>query len=389
MKKRIIEIVAIIATVSLMVGCAATTSNEKVEDKRPIENAIITEDEVVNPEDNWVDGNKISELDKGEYIQYSPADESTIDEVGAVDKSNLDNECYTEGVTIPKNTKMYLETGALFGYTKTETKANILFKADKWYFVEFKEGLIGYVLISDVGEVNNNTSTNKEDTTTTSNDFTVTKKSGTMYAKSSVNVRKGPGTSYEKIGSLTTNQKVTITGKASNGWYEIDYNGDNGYVSSSYLSETKVEIKKENNNSNTSSNNNQTSNNTNNNASSNNSSNSNNGGTSNNQSTQTPQVSMSAAEVQAKIESACRAHGMVSFEEFVNQVVGTPEYSDVSYEELISSKYDASWFQCSIPINNNFSNEDYYAYAGMNSPAYTIEYDRTDSGYYIFTCYRY
>ena len=94
-------------------------------------------------------------------------------------------------------------------------------------------------------------------------------------------------------------------------------------------------------------------------------------------------------QAQAKIEAACRAHGMVSFEEFVDQVIGTPEYSDVSYEELISSKYDASWFQCSIPINNNFSNEDYYAYAGMNSPAYTIEYDRTDSGYYIFTCYIY
>ena len=94
-------------------------------------------------------------------------------------------------------------------------------------------------------------------------------------------------------------------------------------------------------------------------------------------------------QVQAKIEAACRAHGMVSFEELVEQLVGTPEYSDVSYEELMSSKYDASWFQCSIPITNNFSDEDYYAYAGMNSPAYTIEYVRTDGDYYIFTCYRY
>lgn len=198
MKKRIIEIVAILATVSLMVGCAATTSNEKV-DEKPIENAIITEDEVVNPEDNWVDGNKIAELDKGEYIQYSPADESTIDEVGAVDKSNLDNECYTEGVTIPKNTKMYLETGALFGYTKTETKANILFKADKWYFVEFSDGAMVYILTSDLGEVSNNTSSNDEETSTPSRDYTITPKSGTMYAKSSVNVRSGPDTSYDSL----------------------------------------------------------------------------------------------------------------------------------------------------------------------------------------------
>ena len=80
MKKRIIEIVAIIATVSLMVGCANTTSNEKVEDKRPIENAIITEDEVVNPEDNWVDnGNSNAILEeKDDCFVYSIADSSTL-----------------------------------------------------------------------------------------------------------------------------------------------------------------------------------------------------------------------------------------------------------------------------------------------------------------------
>ena len=94
-------------------------------------------------------------------------------------------------------------------------------------------------------------------------------------------------------------------------------------------------------------------------------------------------------QVQAKMEAACRAHGMVSYEEALKQSLNDGELTLDEYNELLGCKYDASWVQCSIPINNNFSNEDYYAYGGMNSPAYTIVYDRTDSGYYIFTCYAY
>lgn len=33
-----------------------------------------------------------------------------------------------------------------------------------------------------------------------------------MYAQSSVNLRQGPSTEYDKVGSLSTNQSVTVTG---------------------------------------------------------------------------------------------------------------------------------------------------------------------------------
>lgn len=72
--------------------------------------------------------------------------------------------------------------------------------------------------------------------------FTVTDMSATKYVTSSVKVRSGASTDYEQIGSLTTNQQVTVTGQADTGWYRIEYKGEVGYVSNKYLSDTKVAV---------------------------------------------------------------------------------------------------------------------------------------------------
>ena len=72
--------------------------------------------------------------------------------------------------------------------------------------------------------------------------YTVEPMTATMYAQRSVNVRKGPGTEYDRVGSLTTNQEVAVTGKASTGWYEISYNGEVAYVSNNYLGNEKVVV---------------------------------------------------------------------------------------------------------------------------------------------------
>ena len=61
----------------------------------------------------------------------------------------------------------------------------------------------------------------------------------TFYATRSLNVRKGAGTEFEKVGTLSTGEAVTVTGRDASGWYEISYNDGKGYVSDSYISETK------------------------------------------------------------------------------------------------------------------------------------------------------
>lgn len=63
----------------------------------------------------------------------------------------------------------------------------------------------------------------------------------TMYVQSPVNVRSGPSVEFDKLGSLSTNQEVKVTGQCSEtGWYEIDFNGITGYVSDEYLSLEKA-----------------------------------------------------------------------------------------------------------------------------------------------------
>ena len=57
-----------------------------------------------------------------------------------------------------------------------------------------------------------------------------------MYAIRSLNIRIGPSVDYEKIGSLQTNQEVSVTGKANTGWYQIAFQGGFAYVSDKYLS---------------------------------------------------------------------------------------------------------------------------------------------------------
>lgn len=66
----------------------------------------------------------------------------------------------------------------------------------------------------------------------------------TKYAKSTVNVRSLPNTDGEKLGGLSTNDEVKVTGKCNEtGWYRIEYSDSVAYVSDSYLVDNKVETK--------------------------------------------------------------------------------------------------------------------------------------------------
>ena len=75
--------------------------------------------------------------------------------------------------------------------------------------------------------------------------YTYTDMDATKYAKSSVNVRNMPGTDGDKLGSLSFNQEVKVTGQCNEtGWYRIEYSGETAYVSDSYLVDSKVETAK-------------------------------------------------------------------------------------------------------------------------------------------------
>ncbi len=66
--------------------------------------------------------------------------------------------------------------------------------------------------------------------------------SGRMYAKSDVNVRRGPGTGYERMGHLDSGEEVEITGLSENGWYRIKFQGGEYFVSGKYLVKDKPAV---------------------------------------------------------------------------------------------------------------------------------------------------
>lgn len=52
---------------------------------------------------------------------------------------------------------------------------------------------------------------------------------------SSVNVRSGPGTDYERIGSAYSNCEYVVLEILPSGWTKLVYDDQNGYISSEFL----------------------------------------------------------------------------------------------------------------------------------------------------------
>ena len=72
-------------------------------------------------------------------------------------------------------------------------------------------------------------------------EYTIIKLEKNMYATTTVNIRKGPDTAYEKLDTLILNQAVKVTGVCKeNDWYRVEYNDGIGFVSGEYLSDEKV-----------------------------------------------------------------------------------------------------------------------------------------------------
>lgn len=76
--------------------------------------------------------------------------------------------------------------------------------------------------------------------------YTYTDMSATMYAQQTVNIRDLPDTNGNKIGSLSTNDEITISGQCNEtSWYRFEYNGNVAYVSNKYVGENKVEVQQQ------------------------------------------------------------------------------------------------------------------------------------------------
>jgi uncharacterized protein YraI len=68
-------------------------------------------------------------------------------------------------------------------------------------------------------------------------------KAYTRYTTTKVNFRKGPSVLYKVITQLPWATEVTVnsTDKDPNGWSQVDYNGESGFVKTEFLSDEKPE----------------------------------------------------------------------------------------------------------------------------------------------------
>ena len=98
---------------------------------------------------------------------------------------------------------------------KKGAKVTILKTSGKWLKVKY-DGKTGYVYKTYVKKT-----------------FTTKDYSGKFKLKTDLTVRKGPGTSFVKAGTLKKGTVVTVKGKTSNGWYTITYKGSTRYISAS------------------------------------------------------------------------------------------------------------------------------------------------------------
>ena len=225
-------------------------------DKKTSNEANVSEVQIQNTEDTVHTENVESSIyeEKDYYFvikDINKADTTLVD--GKTLRRNGD--IVDKSITLTDAVDIYNAQKGKVGYTKTDIECHYECVMGEWSFVIFDES--GFFVLTEellsvadgfeteeeindevINEENTETSP-KEDNNST---YTVTDMTKTMYAKQSVNLRSGPSTDYEKVGSLTTNQEVTVTGIADTGWYRITYNGGVAYVSNNYLNDTKVEV---------------------------------------------------------------------------------------------------------------------------------------------------
>ena len=76
--------------------------------------------------------------------------------------------------------------------------------------------------------------------------YTYTDMSAKMYVQQTVNIRDLPDTQGNKVGSLSTNDEITISGQCNEtSWYRFEYNGNVAFVSNKYVGENRVEVQQE------------------------------------------------------------------------------------------------------------------------------------------------
>ena len=166
-----------------------------------------TEVSVLGTEKNWV---KVGYNGQTGYIYKTHLDTITK-KIGTVKVGN-------SRLNVRNKSSM---SGKIIGKLYTGNKVEIKGENGNWYKINYK-GKTAYISKKYV-KVSSKVIAEVEEC------------SDVFKAQIGFNVRTGPSTSYTQIGRLIKAQVFQVTGKCSNGWYQIRYGSKTGYVSGKYL----------------------------------------------------------------------------------------------------------------------------------------------------------
>lgn len=125
---------------------------------------------------------------------------------------------------------------ATIGYLDRGEEVKVLAKTNNgWIKIESKKGVVGYCSAKYLEEVSTETGTVKP----------MTGKVEVVNC-TNLNVRKGAGTGYGVITTVSGGTVLEVTGQHSNGWYQVKLaNGTVGFISNKYASVVKEEVVKD------------------------------------------------------------------------------------------------------------------------------------------------
>ncbi|PGC04498.1 C40 family peptidase [Bacillus toyonensis] len=224
--------------------------------------ASITKGQVVQVVGEVQDWFKINYAGQAAYISKDYVTKGGSNENGSQGNNQNNNVTVQTGGTYVVNaTSLRVRTGpaayhSVIGGVLNGTTLNVVGSEGSWFKVNY-QGKTGFVSSEFVKFVKGGTATPEKPNQGAIGDYYIN--------ASALNVRSGEGTNYRIIGALSQGQKVQVISENS-GWSKINYNGQNGYIGTRFLSKTPVggAVDKPNNNNNNQNNNNQNNNNNNN-----------------------------------------------------------------------------------------------------------------------------
>lgn len=270
MKKKLFSVMLVAAlAASLLAGCGKNKDTNKKQTE------VTEATEVVNTKTVSADGIKITgSMDSAEKVEMSAVTDgddykAATDFIATLGKNITATEVYNINLLDKDSKKVQPDSSVKINLTLSDNMVNaegdgyeVYRKESNNTFTSLKSTIVDkeisfdtehfsiYVVVKTSNAPIENTESTEvqaEPQTTEpeqQSTYSYTDKSATMYAQSSVNVRDLPDTNGNKVGRLSTNQEVSVTGQCNEtGWYRISYNGSEAFVSDKYLGDSKVEVK--------------------------------------------------------------------------------------------------------------------------------------------------